>query len=198
MASGEWHENWKHIPMKNFNRVIAITAIWTLSFCYIPGMYVWSYIDLVKLTVSDNYISMYYCSLWLCFHLSYMVAIHLFPHVLWNSLMRLIIMRLISVSNYCPPNWHPSRGRSDRGVHPAVAWHQVQQVPQVARWLAQDEEAIGSSHAGLSRHTCKASIEMVVRRSFSLSSIYDIIFFFSFSLSKSASVTQSFVAILIQ
>lgn len=37
MASGNWDEQWKHIPMRNFNRVIAITALWTLAFCYIPG-----------------------------------------------------------------------------------------------------------------------------------------------------------------
>ncbi|KAG0726735.1 Metalloreductase STEAP3 [Chionoecetes opilio] len=37
LESGQWHENWKHIPMRNFNRVIAITALWTLAFCYIPG-----------------------------------------------------------------------------------------------------------------------------------------------------------------
>ncbi|XP_071515118.1 metalloreductase STEAP4-like [Panulirus ornatus] len=38
LASGNWHERWKHLAMQNFNRVIAITAIWTLSFCYLPGL----------------------------------------------------------------------------------------------------------------------------------------------------------------
>lgn len=37
-AKGDWHGEWKHIAMINFNRVIAITAIWTLSFCYLPGL----------------------------------------------------------------------------------------------------------------------------------------------------------------
>ncbi|XP_042204668.1 metalloreductase STEAP4-like [Homarus americanus] len=45
IASGEWTEKWSHIAMKNFNRVLAITAIWILSFCYIPGL-IASYIQL--------------------------------------------------------------------------------------------------------------------------------------------------------
>ncbi|KAK7072151.1 Metalloreductase steap3 [Halocaridina rubra] len=35
---GGWDWGWKHLGMQNFNRVIAICAIWTLSFCYIPGL----------------------------------------------------------------------------------------------------------------------------------------------------------------
>ncbi|XP_063865230.1 metalloreductase STEAP4-like [Scylla paramamosain] len=38
IQSGQWDENWKRIPLTNFNRVIAITALWTLAFCYIPGL----------------------------------------------------------------------------------------------------------------------------------------------------------------
>ncbi|MPC30152.1 Metalloreductase STEAP3 [Portunus trituberculatus] len=38
IQSGQWDENWKNIPLTNFNRVIAITALWTLAFCYIPGL----------------------------------------------------------------------------------------------------------------------------------------------------------------
>ncbi|ROT78726.1 hydroxymethylglutaryl-CoA lyase, mitochondrial precursor [Penaeus vannamei] len=34
---GGWEWGWKHLGMQNFNRVIAILALWTLSFCYIPG-----------------------------------------------------------------------------------------------------------------------------------------------------------------
>ena len=66
--------------------------------------------------------------------------------------------------------------RSDRGLHPAVARHQVQQVPQVAGRLAQDEEAAWSYHAGTGRHARKASIDMVARRSFSLSFMTLLIF----------------------
>lgn len=35
---GGWEWGWKHLGMQNFNRVIAILALWTLSFCYIPGL----------------------------------------------------------------------------------------------------------------------------------------------------------------
>ncbi|CAL4075938.1 unnamed protein product, partial [Meganyctiphanes norvegica] len=39
LAWGNWEWGWKHLGMQNFNRVIAINALWTLSFCYLPGLF---------------------------------------------------------------------------------------------------------------------------------------------------------------
>ncbi|XP_076060592.1 metalloreductase STEAP3-like isoform X2 [Oratosquilla oratoria] len=33
-----WTWGWKHLGMQNFNRTIAICAIWTLALCYLPGL----------------------------------------------------------------------------------------------------------------------------------------------------------------
>ncbi|XP_071532605.1 metalloreductase STEAP4-like [Panulirus ornatus] len=38
IASGQWHERWKRLGMSNFNFAAAISAIWILSFCYLPGV----------------------------------------------------------------------------------------------------------------------------------------------------------------
>lgn len=38
IGSGDWSENWTTMFNTNFNRVIAIIALWTLAFCYLPGL----------------------------------------------------------------------------------------------------------------------------------------------------------------
>ncbi|KAF2366324.1 Pyrroline-5-carboxylate reductase catalytic N-terminal [Trinorchestia longiramus] len=38
IQSGDWTQNWTTLFNTNFNRVIAVVALWTLAFCYLPGL----------------------------------------------------------------------------------------------------------------------------------------------------------------
>ncbi|KAK3852467.1 hypothetical protein Pcinc_040952 [Petrolisthes cinctipes] len=38
IKNGDWSKMWKHIALQNFNRVLGITSLWILSFCYLPGL----------------------------------------------------------------------------------------------------------------------------------------------------------------
>ncbi|XP_018007479.1 metalloreductase STEAP4 [Hyalella azteca] len=38
IQDGDWTQNWTTLFNTNFNRVIAVVALWTLAFCYLPGL----------------------------------------------------------------------------------------------------------------------------------------------------------------